>query len=144
MSLEHVFDAELRYQAGMEPIVAAAEGDGELIGSGDGQISGPLVAGSLRWTLFEHPGELLCSMNPVAVIDTEDGARIRVQARGYARRRSADDRRWRVAATLRFDSDDHAYRWLVESLGVWEGEFDADAHRAWYRAYLQRDGKEIE
>lgn len=90
MSLQHIFDAELQYQADMEPIIAAADGDGQLIGSGDGQVSGPLLAGNLQWTLFEHPGEFVCSMNPLAVIETEDGARIRVQARGYARRRSAD------------------------------------------------------
>jgi hypothetical protein len=140
MSLKHVFDAELQYQAGMEPIVSAAEGDGQLTGSGDGRVTGPQVAGSLTWTLFEHPGELVCSMNPVAVIETEDGGQIRVRARGFARRRSKDEPRWKVAATLRFESEDDRYRWLGERLGIWEGEFDAEAHRARYRAYVQADG----
>jgi hypothetical protein len=144
MSLQHLFDAELQHRSDMEPILAAAEGDGELIGSGDGTVTGPELAGSLRWTLFEHPGKLVCSMNPVAVIETEDGAQVRIRARGYAQRRSTDERTWRVAATLRFESDDERYRWLGQTLGVWEGEFEADAARAWYRAYVQIDGKESE
>jgi hypothetical protein len=121
----------------MEPLVSAAEGDGQLTGSGDGRVTGPRLAGSLRWTLFEHPGDLFGAMNPVAVIETETGGQIRVQARGFARRRSKEDPRWKVAATLRFESEDDRYRWLNETLGVWEGEFDAEAHRARYRAYVQ-------
>jgi hypothetical protein len=115
------------------------EGDGELIGSGDGAVTGPRLSGALRWTLFEHPGELVCAMSPVALIATDDGAEVRIEARGYARRRSTDERTWRVVATLRFESDDERYRWLCETLGVWEGEFDADAARATYRAYIQPD-----
>ncbi|MGH3030001.1 MAG: DUF3237 family protein [Gaiellaceae bacterium] len=144
MSLEHLFDAELRHHPGTEPLLSAAEGDGELIGSGDGTVTGPRLAGNLHWTLFEHPGELVCAMNPVAVIETEDGAQVRLEARGYAQRRSADERIWRVAATLRFESDDERYRWLGQRLGIWEGQFDADAARASYRAYVQTEGRETE
>src|SRR2546429_279335 len=53
---------------------------------------------------------------------------------------SAPSRRWAVAATLRFESEGERYRWLENALGVWEGEFDAEAHRARYRAYLVRNG----
>jgi hypothetical protein len=91
-------------------------------------------------TLFEEPGELVCAMNPVAVTETEDEAQIRFQARGYGRRGSSEDPRWRVAATPRFESDDERYHWLGDTLGVWEGEFDGDAGRASYRAYVQTDG----
>jgi hypothetical protein len=111
--------------------------EGELIGSGDGAVNGGRLAGSVRWTLFEVPGEFVCAMEPVAEIETVDGARIRIEGRGYARRATAQDRVWKVAATLRFENADERYRWLHETLGVWEGEFDADAHRACYRAYLQ-------
>ena len=58
MSLEHMFDAELQYRPGMPPI--ATEGEGRLIGSGDGAVRGEKVDGSLRWTLFEEPGALVC------------------------------------------------------------------------------------
>jgi len=137
--LEHLFDAELQYQPGMEPIVARDRA-GELVGSGDGTLAGPKLAGTLRWTLYESPGDLVCAMDPIAEIETKDGARIRLEARGYGRRQSRQDRTWSVAATLRFESEDERYRWLNDVLGVWEGEFDADAHRARYRAYVQENG----
>jgi hypothetical protein len=78
-------------------------------------------------------------MNPVAVIETDDGARVRLEARGFARRSDEVSRIWAVAATLRFQSDHERYRWLDNALGVWEGEFDADAHRARYQAYVLKD-----
>jgi hypothetical protein len=136
--LEHLFDAELVYRSEMEPL--AEDGVGELIGSGDGTVTGPAIAGRLAWTLFERPGKLVCAMNPVAVIETEEGARVRIEARGFARRADEASRSWAVAATLRFESEDERYRWLENALGVWEGEFDTDAHRARYRAYLVNDG----
>jgi hypothetical protein len=78
-------------------------------------------------------------MNPVAVIETEDGGRVRLEARGFAQRSNEASRIWAVAATLRFESDHERYRWLDDTLGVWEGEFDAEAHRARYRVYLVQD-----
>lgn len=137
MPLEHLFDAELQYQPDLEPLVPVEEGEGELAGSGDGTVSGDRLAGSLRWTLFEGPGELVCTMAPVAAVETPDGAQVRLQGRGYGQRTAPDDHLWKVAATLRFESDDERYAWLDGQLGVWEGEFDADAHRARYRAFVQ-------
>ena len=135
--LAHLFDAELVYRSEMEPLTR--EGEGELIGSGDGSVVGEAITGALAWTLFERPGKLVCAMNPIAVIETEDGARVRVDARGFARRSDEASRTWTVAATLRFESEHERYRWLENALGVWEGEFDADAHRARYQAYLVTD-----
>ena len=57
----------------MEPLTR--DGEGDLIGSGDGTVVGDAIAGALAWTLFERPGSLVCAMNPVAVIETDDGAR---------------------------------------------------------------------
>jgi hypothetical protein len=54
--LEHVFDAELVYLADMEPL--SDDGEGELIGSGEGTLVGAAIEGTLRWTLFERPGDL--------------------------------------------------------------------------------------
>ena len=113
-------------------------GDGALIGSGDGTVAGRALAGALRWTLFEHPGELVCAMNPALRIDTHDGAEIEAEGRGFAARDATEANEWRVAATLRFRSDDARYAWLDGALGLWEGAFDAEQHRARYRAYLQR------
>src|SRR5262249_22688573 len=136
--LEHLLDAKLVYRPEMEPL--HEEGEGELIGSGDGTVTGPAIAGQLAWTLFERPGKLVCAMNPVAVIETEEGARVRIEARGFARRSDESSRSWAVAATLRFASEDERYGCLENGLGGSEGEFAADAHRARYRAYLVNDG----
>lgn len=108
--LVHLFDAELVYRSEMEPLTR--EGEGELIGSGDGSVVGDAINGTLAWTLFERPGKLSCAMNPVAVIATDEGARVRFEARGFARRSDETSHVWAVAATLRFESEHERYRWL--------------------------------
>ena len=133
--LEDLFEAELVHQPGMAPI--AGDGEGELVGSGDGSVDGPRVRGALRWTLFERPRELVCTMSPTLVIDTDDGESIGIEGKGYARRESPDDHHWRVAATLLFKSSAERYEWLDGALGVWEGQFDSAQHRAVYRAFVQ-------
>ena len=135
MPLEHLFDAELEYRPGMTPIVE--DGEGQLIVSGDGNVSGPRLQGTLRWTLFEQPGELVCAMHPIAAIETDDGVSIGFEGWGYARRTRSEERHWQVAATLRFSTSEQRYAWLDGALGLWEGEFDAERHRARYRAFLQ-------
>ncbi len=82
--LEPLFDAEPGYQPGMAPLTS--EGDGALLGSGDGAVYGPKLNGKLEWTLFEQPGSTVCPMAPVARITARDGARIRFEGRGYATR----------------------------------------------------------
>lgn len=138
MPLEHLFDAELTYRAELAPL--AEHGERQLIGSGDGSVSGPRVQGALRWTLFDGGGELVCTMNPILAVSTEDGAGIAVEGRGYAHRASRVSRVsqvWRVAATLLFSVNDKSYAWLDGTLGIWEGEFDAGQHSARYRAFVQ-------
>ena len=135
MPMEHLFDAELEYRPGMAPL--AEHGEGQLIGSGDGSVRGQRVRGTLRWTLFELPGELVCAMNPTLALHAEDGASIRIEARGYGHRASRTDQLWRVAATLLFSADEEGYAWLDGALGVWEGEFDAAQASARYRAFVQ-------
>ena len=100
--LEPLFVAELDYQPGMAPLTS--EGDGALIGSGDGAVHGPNLTGTLEWTLFEQPGSTMCAIGPVARIITGDGARIRFEGRGYGTRPSHSDPTWRVAATRQVGS----------------------------------------
>ena len=133
--LEPLFDAELDYQPGMVPLTS--EGDGALIGSGDGVVHGPKLNGTLEWTLFERPGSTVCAMAPVARITTGDGAQIRFEGRGYATRHHPSDPAWRVAATLYFTTGDSRYRWLDGALAVWEGEFNEATQHARYTAFLQ-------
>ena len=131
---EPLLDAELDYQPRMPSL--ASEGDGALIGSGDGAVHGPKLNGELEWTLFEQAGSTVCPMAPVARITTADGARIRFEGRGYATRLSQSDPTWRVAATLYFTTDDSRYSWLDGALALWEGEFNEVTHHARYRAFI--------
>lgn len=101
---------------------------GMLVGSGDGTLAGPALAGSLRWTLFKQPGELVWAMSPTLQIETNDGALIRADGRGFAAREAVEARDWRVAAALRFRTDDTRYAWLDGALGLRAGDFDSERH----------------
>jgi hypothetical protein len=133
--LEPLFDAELDSQPGMAPLTS--QGDGALVGSGDGAVHGPKLNGKLEWTLFEQPGSTMCAMAPVARITTDDGAQIRFDGRGYGTRSSQSDPRWRVAATLYLTTGDSGYSWLDGALALWEGEFNEATGHARYAAFLQ-------
>jgi alkylmercury lyase len=157
MGLEHLFDAELRYRTGIGPVVPADGRQGELIGSGDGTVVGPAVRGTIRWSMYAadcaylrrgEPGydqiaEHLCRTSPGGVIETDDGARINVDARGYGLRGPDPTRPylWRLTTALVLTTDDPRYRWLNDTLGLWEGEFDerAGTECAHYRAYVLRE-----
>jgi hypothetical protein len=115
----------------------ASEGDGALLGSGDGSVHGAKLTGKLEWTLFEHTGSTTCRMAPMARITTSDGAQIRFEARGYGTRPSPSDPSWRVAATLYLTTDDSRYSWLHGALALWEGEFNETTGHARYAAFLQ-------
>src|SRR2546427_13017745 len=98
--LEQLFEAELRYQPGMEVVVPAEGREGELLGSGDGTIIGEKLRGRIRWSMFTAdcvyplvqagvtppPGQHLCTTNPGGVIETDDGAQIWFDAKGYGLR----------------------------------------------------------
>jgi hypothetical protein len=119
-----------------------------LIGSGDGVARGRLN-GSLRWSMFAGDcpllpgrgrpiadGDHVCTTNPAFLLETEDGATIWFDARGFGIRRQNVEPRWVLTASLRFQTDDERYAWLNRAAAVWEGVFDEDAGRARYRARL--------
>ena len=150
MPLEHLFDAELHYQQDIEPVVSSEGREGELIGSGDGTVKGGRLAGRLRWSMFaadcvfrldgaasSSNGDHVCTTNPALVLETDDGATIWIDAKGYGLRRESAAPNWRLTASLRFQTDDPRYRWLDSAFGIWEGTFDEDALHARYRAFLQ-------
>ncbi|MCI0410251.1 MAG: hypothetical protein L0191_17115, partial [Acidobacteria bacterium] len=99
MSMNHLFDAEIHYRSDMEPVVPAEGREGELIGSGDGKVAGK-IRGTIRWSFFAAdcayllvkagieppPGQHLCKTNPGGIIQTEDGATIWFDAKGYGLR----------------------------------------------------------
>lgn len=151
--LGHLFDAELRYQPGMEVVVPAEGREGDLIGSGDGTVTGEKLRGKIRWSMFSadcvyplvqagvmlSPGQHLCTTNPGGVIETDDGAQIWFDARGYGLRgyEASRPHLWHLTMALQFSTTDERYLWLNTILGVWEGEFDENTAHAHYQAYAQ-------
>jgi hypothetical protein len=150
--LERLFDVELQYQSNMQVVVPADGREGELIGNGVGTVSGEKLRGTIRWSMYSadcdyllvragvHPtrNQALCKTNPGGEIETDDGAQIWFDAKGYGLR-GADPSRphiWRLTMALQFSTNDARYTWLNSSLGIWEGEFDEKAGRASYRAYV--------
>jgi hypothetical protein len=151
--LEHLFDAELRYNPAIHVVIPLEEREGQLIGSGEGTVTGKKIRGTIRWSMFAAhcayllvkagieptPGQHLCKTNPGGVIETEDGAQIWVDAKGYGLRGYDADHpyQWRLTMALQFTTDDERYTWLNTTLGLWEGQFDEKTGCARYRAYTQ-------
>ncbi|MFQ5908240.1 MAG: DUF3237 family protein [Thermoplasmata archaeon] len=147
-----LFKADLSYRGDMEAVVSPEGRRGALIGSGDGVVSGERIRGRVQWSFYSgdcayllvkagltpSPEQHLCTADPGGIIETEDGAIIRFDARGYGFRGVDADRPhlWRLAMALQFSTEDERYDWLNDSFGVWFGEFDERVGRAHYRAYL--------
>lgn len=151
--IQHLFDAQLQYQEGLEALVPADEREGVLIGSGDGTVSGPRFAGTIRWSMYSEdcayllvkagleppPGSHLCTVNPAGVIETYHGAEIWFDAKGFGLRGydPSSPHIWQLTMGLRFETQDDRYLWLNTTLAMWQGRFDERAGQAAYQAYAQ-------
>jgi len=135
--IRHLFDAELRYQDGMLPVLEDQD-RGKFVGSGTGRVQGLRINGNLRWSNFEQVYADYCHLNVAGMIETDDGAEIRFDSRGYAVP-PAGMGVWKVASAVRFAVNDSRYRWLETAPAIWEGEFDATTATARYRVYLPAD-----
>jgi hypothetical protein len=147
--LEPLFKADLQYRSeSQEDAVVTAEGRaGAYIGSGDGTATGDRLRGTVRWSLWSsdclYPlvrdgqsvpeGLHLCTINPAGFIETQDGARIRFDGRGYGLR---GPEIYQTNLTLVFSTEDVRYIWLTKLLGVMEGEFDEKAGRTSWNVYV--------
>ena len=158
LSLEPLFEAELRYksESAADAVIPPEGREGAYIGSGDGSVSGALH-GTIRWSFYSAdcmyllvkrgeavpPGQHLCYDNPGGFIETDDGASIRFDAKGYGLR-GFDPKRphlWRLVMALQLSTEDPRYSWLNTRLGVWEGQFDEQTASSRYRAYVQGTDK---
>ena len=138
MPLAQLFDAELQYQPDVAPVVPPEGRAARLLGSGDGQVTGPRINGRIRWSIFEEqrPGE--CKTNISGFIETDDGSRIGIETRGFGVVPDpARPSHWRMSAAIQFKADGK-YAWLQSVLAVWDGSFDMDTGRHSYRAYSGR------
>lgn len=134
--LEPLFELELQYREGMEAITDPAGNLGEYLGSGDGTVKGATLRGNVRWDLYEKVGETRCQTNFAGVIETEEGAQIQFDAKGFGM--VADPSKpneWHMASAVQFETADERYRWLNTTLGLWDGHFDMETYRHHYRVY---------
>lgn len=150
---EHLFDATLQYQDDMQVVVPAEGREGVLIGSGNGTVHGKTIRGTIRWSMYSGncayllvkkgieppPEQHLCTVNPAGVIETDDGAKIWFDAKGYGLRgaNALFPHQWHLTMSLRFETDDPRYRWLNTTLGMWQGEFDEREGKACYQAFVR-------
>src|SRR5713226_9939577 len=157
--LTPLFEARLQLQSDMEVVVSAETREGELVGSGDGRVSGALLSGTARWSMYAGncayvfvlagleppPGQHLCTVHPAGVIETSDGAEVWFDARGYGLR-GADQSQphlWVVTMAVQFKTTDQRYQWLNSTLGVAVSEFDELTGRALWQAFVSPvDGRD--
>ena len=134
--MKHLFDAELQHTGSVE-ISPTGPIDGKLVGGGAGKALGPLITGNLRWSLYENSTAAGCSMQLPGEIRTEDGALIQFEARGQGI--VPDDKapsHWRVGGAFHFQSKDERYKWPDAVLALWDGDFDMNTGKAFYRLYI--------
>jgi hypothetical protein len=124
MKPELLFDVEIKVVPNMPAVVSSDGRIGEFVGSGDGRVTGPRLTGTLRFSLFEKVGDTACRMDTGAVLRTDDGAEIRIDAAGFALRRTQGEEMWITAQAVRFQTDDSRYTWLNHVAGLWAGSDD--------------------
>jgi Protein of unknown function (DUF3237) len=151
--LEHLFDFDLEGRAG-EPFISAKDREGPFIGNGIGTINGKEIQGKIKMSFFAvdcayllvqagvdpGPGQHLCKEHDGGIIETEDGAKITFDTRGYGLRGAdpSNPKKWRLAMAVQFSTKDKRYQWLNAAFGLWEGQFDEEKGRASYKAYIRR------
>ena len=133
----HVFDLRLKHQEEVEASSSAEGRLGGYIASGRGTAEGPQIRGRVRWDAYEKSvGEYSCDSEFVGTIETEDGAEIKFDSKGFARvlDRSKTNE-WTMHQGIKFESDDERYRWLNGAAGLLIGTFDMDSLEHYYQVY---------
>lgn len=157
-NLEPLCIMEWRSRPDAPVVVPAGDRDGVLLGSGDGTVRGDLLDGRLRFSMYsaECPmdpgfldgigtslddlGDHVCRVTPGGVIETDDGARIQFDVKGFGLRTTEPDVRWSLTGGIRFATDADEYAWLNRLMGVWDGEFFEHDGTARYRVHARVPG----
>jgi Protein of unknown function (DUF3237) len=118
MTLEHIFDLDLRYEG--EYVVVRPYGglDGVGYAAGKGRASGPIIEGAVRFSnnpRVRGDGVLLADL--AGAITTDDGAHIVFSLTGLGRK-NKNGRSFDAALAMTLESDDDRYRWTNEALCV--------------------------
>jgi hypothetical protein len=114
------------------------QGQGPQLGGGPGTISGERLNGKVAWDFYEDIGEAYCTNAIAGHIDTDDGARIDYQTRGYAKveHPDVDGDSWTMTHSVFYSTDDARYAWINGAQGLWYGEFHMGHYQHNYKAYV--------
>jgi hypothetical protein len=124
-----VLEAPLVYDHAATPTPLGPLGDGELVGSGGGEVTGALYERRDGGDASRAPR---CAMYFVGTVRT-DGSTIPFEGRGYAVSRTGT---WSVAGAFAFQPpDSEKYAWLRHTALSWLGEFDPQAGTSRYSIY---------
>ncbi len=150
--LQPLFDFDLHGIPSKVPVVSAKDREGVFITNAAGTIRGEKLHGKIWMTFFakdcayllvqagiEPPaGQHLCKENDGGVIETDDGAKILFDTKGYGLRGAdpANPSKWRLAMTVQFSTNDNRYKWLNTAFAYWEGQFDDAKGIASYKSYM--------
>jgi hypothetical protein len=136
----------------MEVVVSAETREGELVGSGNGSVSGDRLNGTARWSMYagncayvgcrepdssRHPGNISALFIRLASSKRPTGPKYgsTPEAMGCG----ADQGQphlWGLTMAIQFTTTDPRYQWLNTTLGVVVSEFDERAGRALWRAFV--------
>jgi hypothetical protein len=93
-----------------------------------------MQASALTWAdVRDH----VCRINPGGVIDTDDGAAIRFDVKGFGLRLERRAPYWSLTGGVRLVTGHEHYRWVNDVVGVWEGEFNEATGVARYRVHAR-------
>lgn len=132
-------DMKLQYQG--ETIWVPETKLGTYIGSGDGTVTGDVLSGSVKWSLFENQAPDVCDFTLVGTItaavgmggDTDgNGVEHAFEILGYSEH-EPDTRTWRLSAGIRFTGAKGGTAFPV--VGVVTGEFNSDSQTHHYELF---------
>lgn len=154
MSLSPLFAFTWQVDPSADTVIPPDGRDGVHLSDGTGRATGELT-GTMRFSMYtgdcpldpgylELPegqpraeGDHICTVNPGAILQTDDGAVVELDLRGFGLRLETRAPMWSINGSLRMFTADERYASLTEGLYVFEGEFDENVGRAEYRVLRQ-------
>ena len=133
MTRDYEFDVNLTYREKRDEVSDADGKVGVYLGSGDGEVSGDRIQGTVRWDLFERQAPAACDAHFRGVIETQDGATIRFDVLGFFIPPKKPDKIWRFGGSVLLAPDGEGYDWLRPLPATWQGQFDEGSYTHQYR-----------
>lgn len=154
MGLSRLFEFAWQVDPSAETVIPPTHREGAHLSDGTGRSEGGL-SGTMRFSMYtgdcpldpgylELPegqpkasGDHVCTVKPGALLETDDGAVIQLDFRGFGLRLEARAPMWSLNGSLRMHATDQNYTWVNGGLYVFEGEFNENTGRGDYRVLSQ-------